>query len=119
MTHKELEACVERKLDLIEMKEEEYLVSPMSGPHLRCTRLPQIQSLRANSEQISYQERLSGIGSFIREHIQNLRVGLDKDRVSSAKSIQRVSRQLMQVLTLPTPESVSYTHLTLPTTPYV
>lgn len=104
ITRRELIATLERQIDTLDCQAAEYLVSPMSGPHLRITRLPQIQSLRTASEAESYAERIRAAASYLEQHRSNLEKGLSEGRVSASKAIQRVSRQLVQLLTLPTPQ---------------
>lgn len=104
LTRDELLILLERQGDGYSCHLERHLLSPLTGPHVRLLRLPQVQPLRTTGDCKAYLARLAAAGPFLNQHLGNLQAGMRLDEVTSRMPLIRVSRQLTRLLETPTEE---------------
>ena len=78
--------------------QEDWLVDPLNGPQVSLLSLVDYQPFETPTERELLVQRWHAMGSFVRQHAENLRRGLSNGRVSSYSAVNKAIEQLDQIL---------------------
>ena len=104
ITQKALIEVIEGDLSGLECDFHSWLVDPLEGPQVGLLNFPAFQSVGNESEARAMVSRWRRMGPFLDVHIDNLRVGLETDRVAVTDQVRRALAQIDDLLGKPDAE---------------
>ena len=85
-------------IDLGEMRLEDWNVDPLEGPHIQVLNLAEIQPAGTARERRQLVARWQRFGQYLRDSANNLRLGQSLGKVAPRRAVEKVIRQIDEVL---------------------
>ncbi len=101
LTAQLLRAELEKDLSTNELALEEWTVDPIEGPHVHVLNIAGVQPYATERERAQLVDRWESLAGFVRQAGRNLERGRADGRVSSQTAVEKVIRQVEQILAQP------------------
>ena len=101
LTAELLRTQLENGLARTQLGLEDWVVDPIEGPHIRVLNLATVQPHETAREREQLVDRWEAFSSYLRQEARNLERGRSLGKVASKTAIEKVIRQLDEVLAVP------------------